>query len=128
MTQKNCILVIDDDAVQRGLVVARLGKRDGHEVLAAPDGPSGIKLAEKKRPDLILLDWMMPGMDGMQVLSALQKQKKTASIPVYMFTAKGMMRDVEVALAQGAQGYFTKPIDLDGLSSRIRSVLASPEA
>lgn len=128
MTQKKRILVIDDDAIQRSLIVARLGKRDGHEVLAAANGASGIKLAMKKQPDLILLDWMMPEMDGMQVLEALQKQKKTAPIPVYMFTAKGMMRDVEIALAGGAEGYFTKPVDLDGLSSRIRSVLASAEA
>ena len=91
--------------------------------MAAANGPSGIKLALKMQPDLILLDWVMPEMDGLQVLAALQKQAKTASIPVYMFTTKGMMGDVEEALAGGAEGYFTKPVDTDELSSRIKSIL-----
>ncbi len=123
MSENVSILVIDDDVTVRGLVQARLGKRDGHEVLAAADGAAGLKIAARKTPDLILLDWMMPGMDGLEVLARLKDQPKTAQIPVYMLTAKGMMADVEKAFALGADGYFTKPIALDQLSQRVRKAL-----
>ncbi len=124
MSDNVSILVIDDDVTVRGLVEARLGGRDGHEVLTAADGASGLKIAASLTPNLILLDWMMPGMDGLEVLARLKEHSKTARIPVYMLTAKGMMADVETAFSLGADGYFTKPISLDQLSQRVGKALA----
>ena len=123
MTEDISVLVIDDDVTIRTMVKFRLGKREGYRVFEAKDGPAGLKIAEKKRPTLILLDWMMPGMDGLEVLKRLKKGGKTSSIPTYMLTAKGKMGDAEKAFAAGADGYFTKPIDLDELSKRIRTRL-----
>ena len=123
MPNKTFILVIDDDITVHGLVKSRLEKRDGLQVLSAEDGPAGLKLAAKKPPSLILLDWMMPGMDGLEVLAQLKEQGKTAWIPVYMLTGKGLMADIEEAFALGADGYFTKPIRLSELSDRVRKAL-----
>ncbi len=122
-SSETSILLIDDDIIVHGLVKSRLEKRDGFKVLSAENGPAGLKLATEESPDLILLDWMMPEMDGMEVLRELKKQANTAAIPVYMLTGKGIMEDVETAFKAGAVGYFTKPIRLSELSGRVRKAL-----
>ena len=114
------VLLIDDEVTLRTMVRHRLEKRDGYTVHLAKNGAKGLKLARKKAPTIILLDWMMPGMSGIEVLQNLRKTPKTASIPVYMLTAKGKMGDAEKAFAAGADGYFTKPIDLKELSESLR--------
>lgn len=124
MANIKTILVIDDDKIQCSIVKARLGTKDGFKVNTAFDGAAGLKIARKKPPDLILLDWMMPELDGLQVLQKLKSNRKTAKIIVFMFTAKNMMGDVEDAMALGAEGYFTKPVDLGLLSTRVREALA----
>lgn len=122
-SSKPSILLIDDDITVHGVVKSRLEKRDGYKVLLAEDGPTGLKLAARNSPDLILLDWMMPEMDGLEVLAELKKKRKTSKIPVYMLTGKGIMKDVETACEAGADGYFTKPIRLTELSERIKKAL-----
>lgn len=124
MRSKVSILVIDDDETVHGLVTYQLANKDGHRVLTAGDGPTGLKIAAGERPSLILLDWMMPGMDGLEVLTRLKERPETAPIPVYMLTAKGMMADVEKAFALGADGYFTKPIALGELGRRVHKALS----
>lgn len=100
----------------------------GFEVYTASDGPAGLELAQSKKLDLILLDWMMPGMNGLEVLSELKHNKKTENIPVFMFTAKGIMDDIEQAFEIGADDYIVKPIDGDELAKRIKVKLAKYEA
>ena len=78
----------------------------------AEDGLTGLELAREKGPDLILLDWMMPGLDGLQVLSELKQDEITKDIPVFMLTAKSMMAEVGRALYEGADDYITKPFDV----------------
>ncbi|MHC4126191.1 MAG: response regulator, partial [Planctomycetota bacterium] len=102
------VLVIDDDNI-----VIELAKHwlyvDGYEVYTAEDGPSGIKAARKYKLDLILLDVVMPGMDGLEVLLNLKQHKKTRNIPVFMLTAQSSLGNMESAFARGADGYITKP-------------------
>ena len=124
MAKRKIILVIDDDKIQCGVVKARLGNKDGFKVETAYSGEAGLKIASKIIPDLILLDWVMPEMDGLQVLKELKSKSRTKEIIVFMFTAKNMMGDLEDAAEVGAEGYFTKPIDLSLLSTRVKETLA----
>ena len=110
MGSQTVIVLVDDEEHIREVLEYNL-KLDGFEVHAASDGPSGLELARTKEPDLILLDWMLPGMDGLQVLSELKADEKTKDIPVFMLTAKSMMTEVGRALYEGADEYITKPFD-----------------
>jgi len=116
------VLLIDDDRIVRELVKHWL-YIDGFEVCTAEDGPSGIKAARKNKPHLILLDIMMPGMDGLEVLFNLKLYKKTRDIPVFMLTAKSSMGDMEAAFAKGADDYITKPFAGKELGKIIKAKL-----
>jgi DNA-binding response OmpR family regulator len=104
------VLVIDDEGDIRRIIELNLCL-DGFKVYTAPDGPSGIKAARKYNPELILLDVMMPGMDGLEVLSLLKWDKALKDIPVIMLTAKSTMGDMDHAFNRRADGYITKPFD-----------------
>jgi DNA-binding response OmpR family regulator len=116
------VLVIDDDNI-----VIELAKHwlyvDGFEVYTAEDGPSGIKAARKYKLDLILLDVVMPGMDGLEVLLNLKQHKKTRNIPVFMLTAQSSLGNMESAFARGADDYITKPFAGKELGEIIRARL-----
>jgi DNA-binding response OmpR family regulator len=116
---KRSILVIDDNRNLRDLLEHQLAIIDGHEVAMAGNGEEGLAIAQQTKPDLILLDWMLPGMDGMEVLKRLQATPATQNIPVYMMTVRGKMRDVETALRDGALDYVTKPVDVQELSRKV---------
>ncbi|MGD2094252.1 MAG: response regulator [Phycisphaerales bacterium] len=116
------VLVIEDEPHIRDILEHNL-KLDGFEVYAAEDGPAGLELVHEKSPRLILLDWMMPGMDGLEVLSRLKSDKKTEHIPVFMLTAKGSMYDLGQALYKGADDYITKPFDPTELGKIVREKL-----
>jgi DNA-binding response OmpR family regulator len=103
------VLVIDDDNIVRELAKHWLYV-DGFEVYTAEDGPSGIKSAREYKPNLILLDVVMPGMDGLEVLLNLKRHKKTRNIPVFMLTALNSLGNMESAFGRGADGYITKPL------------------
>lgn len=120
MSKHQTILIIDDDATTRAVLEARLGDRDGYQFFKSDCGPKGVKLAEKHNPHLILLDWVMPKVSGLETIKLLKANKKTKHIPVYMLTARNKMEDAERALALGAAGYFTKPIAIGSLSARVR--------
>ena len=114
------ILIAEDDPISRRVLEVNLLEW-GYEVMVASDGSEAWEIIQQhESPSLIISDWMMPGMSGIEVLQNLRKTPKTASIPVYMLTAKGKMGDAEKAFAAGADGYFTKPIDLKELSERLR--------
>ena len=113
------ILVVDDDPNVVELVRLYL-ERDGHEVLIANDGVAGLELAREELPDLIVLDLMMPRMDGMEVCRTLRQR---SSVPVVMLTAMVEEDDRLAGLDLGADDYVTKPFSPRELAARVRSVL-----
>ncbi|MFK5986727.1 MAG: response regulator [Pseudomonadota bacterium] len=120
---KSSILIIDDDASIGFLTKARLSKHDNYDVVVAHNGLEGIKLVNNKKPDLILLDWEMPGINGIEVLKQIKKQSETSNIPVVMLTGKNLVGEIEDAFKAGADAYITKPIDLKKLSEKVKSFL-----
>jgi two-component system phosphate regulon response regulator PhoB len=118
MNEHMTVLVVEDEAHIRRVLEYNL-KLDGFVVYLAEDGAAGLKLALEKRPDVILLDWLMPLMNGLQVLAELKNDSKTEDIPVFMLTAKGMLSDVTQALDMGADDYITKPFNPTQLGKTI---------
>lgn len=116
------ILVIEDEKHIQNILEYNL-RLDGFEVYIADDGPKGLELARDVKPDVILLDWMLPEMDGLEVLSELKKDARTKNIPVFMLTAKAMKQDYAQALQQGADDYIAKPFDPVNLGKTIRDKL-----
>ena len=119
MSKPISILVVEDEEHIRKILEYNL-KLDGFEVHLAENGQMGLELAREKKPDVILLDWMMPEMDGLEVVSQLKQDKTTENIPIFMLTAKGMMVDVGQALCEGADDYITKPFDPMQLGKTIK--------
>lgn len=113
------ILVVDDEQSIIDLVTAYL-RREGWEVYAAMDGPSGLKAARAFRPDLIVLDVMLPGMDGIELLTRLRRESDAY---VIMLTAKSEETDKIVGLSVGADDYLTKPFSPRELVARIKAAL-----
>ena len=124
MAVKGKVLIVDDDDTTLVMLKVRLEKVDGYQVELASNGKQGVELAVEKNPNLILLDWDMPIMTGVEALKELQLQRKTAEIPVIMLTARGKMADVEMALALGAVDYVTKPVDFTELSRKLDRYVA----
>ena len=122
MSERIPVLVVEDEEHIRNILEYNL-KLDGFDVYQAEDGPKGLELARKKKPDVILLDWMMPEMDGLEVLSELKHNKKTSRIPVFMLTAKGTVGDMDRAFDIGADDYITKPFDPMQLGKTIKKKL-----
>ena len=116
------VLVIDDDVSWRKVLEYNL-HLDGFEVYTAADGSSGIEAALKHKPSLILLDVMMPDMDGLEVLSTLKHNPRTSRIPVIMLTAKNAVGDIDQAFDIGADDYITKPFDGKKLGKTIKEKL-----
>ena len=114
------VLAIDDDEIVRKALKHSL-KLYGFEVYLAENGLTGINLAQEKRPTFILLDWIMPEMDGLEVLSELKHNKRTEDIPVFMLTDKGMIGDLDQAFEIGADDYITKPSDLAQLGKIVKT-------
>ncbi len=110
MAKKIPVLVIDDEPCTRAMLEHHL-QAAGFQVHLAADGHSGIAKARKIRPGLVILDLVMPEMDGMEVLMNLKWNKKTADIPVFMLTSKKSPEDMDRALATRADDYLTKPFD-----------------
>jgi len=124
MSEKISVLVVDDEEHIRNILEYNL-ELHGFKVYQAEDGPTGLELAREKKPGMILLDWMLPGMDGLQVLEKLKADQRTRSIPVIMVTVKRMVSDVGNALLRGADDYIVKPFDPEELSQMIRRKLES---
>ena len=124
MNRRFSVLLIEDEEHIRTIVEYNL-KMDGIEVYLAEDGPTGLDIATTKEPDVILLDWMLPGMDGLKVLEKLKADQRTKSIPVIMLTVKRMMRDVGKALYAGADDYIVKPFEAEELGEVLRHKLES---
>jgi len=113
------ILIVDDDPNIRELVKYNL-TLDGFIVSIAENGQQGLDCIRKGNIDLVLLDVMMPELDGLQVLSELKGSSLTSSLPVFMLTAKGMVSDMERAYKIGADDYIAKPFDPEELGKKIQ--------
>ena len=116
------ILLIDDEPDLVSLVRFNL-EREGYRVRAAADGAAGYEAAKRDLPDLILLDLMLPGMDGLEVCRRLRAESRTARIPIIMLTAKGGEADRVVGLEMGADDYVAKPFSPRELVARVKAVL-----
>jgi DNA-binding response OmpR family regulator len=116
------VLVIDDEAPIRLLCRVNL-EAERMEVLEAPDGPSGLELARRASPDVVLLDVMMPGLDGWRVAEELLEDPLTAGIPVVFLTARADLRDRARGMDLGGLDYITKPFNPVELASLVRSVV-----
>ena len=127
MMAKTRILIVDDEADIRELVRLNLA-REGYEILDCESGEQALSLSRSKDPDLIVLDLMLPGIDGMQVCQRLKADPKTARIPVVMLTAKGEEADVVAGLEVGADDYVAKPFSGKVLAARVRRLLRKATA
>jgi DNA-binding response OmpR family regulator len=116
----NRILIIEDELPMRTALQDCL-QSEGYRVLTAADGESGLERAVNEKPDLILLDVMMPRLDGFAVASELRKLGQ--AVPILMLTAKGMVQDRVAGLDAGADDYLVKPFSLDELLARVRAIL-----
>ena len=117
------VLVIDDEGPIRLLCRVNL-EAAGMEVREADDGPSGVEAARGERPDVILLDVMMPGMDGWEVFGELLKDEETAGIPVVFLTARAELRDQARGLELGGVDYVTKPFNPLDLAPLVDDLLS----
>ncbi len=122
MSEKKKILVIDDEPSILYVVINRL-QASGYTVVTAYDGFNGLETLEKENVDLILLDIMMPKMDGFQFLKELKKVKKGNKVPVIMFSAKVQDEDVRKAKDLGASDFISKPFTPDILLEKIKNAL-----
>jgi CheY-like chemotaxis protein len=118
------VLVCDDEPVLRMLVRATLDQGD-YTVVEACDGDEALARTHSEQPDLILLDMMMPGRSGSDVLRALRADPATADTPVIMLTARAQASDREAMNLAGADHYLTKPFSPDGLAALVEEVLGS---
>jgi DNA-binding response OmpR family regulator len=116
------ILVVDDEAVLADTIAYNL-EQEGYQVIIAADGTSALSAVDSEHPDLIVLDLMLPGIDGLEVCRQLRREDKTATVPIIMLTAKSDEIDKVVGLEVGADDYVTKPFGRRELLARVRALL-----
>jgi len=125
-TSKKRVLVIDDDPSLMRLLHIRLEMHENVEVIEATDGKSGLVQADTHKPDLIILDWMLPDIQGIEVLAQLKLGHNTKNTPILMLSGKNMVGNIEDAFDLGAEAYMTKPVSLQKLGEKVRSLLDPP--
>ena len=123
MAPARTIAVVEDEAVIADAVAARL-RGEGFEVAVAGDGPGAVELCRRLRPDAVVLDLMLPGLEGIEVCRQIQQQRP---VPVLMLTARDAETDVLVGLGVGADDYMTKPFSMRELVARLRALLRHAE-
>jgi two-component system, cell cycle response regulator DivK len=116
------ILLVEDNDLNRDMLSRRLSRR-GYEVQVSVDGAQGIEMARSLRPDLILMDLDLPGIDGLEATRRLKAETDTREIPVVALTANAMAGDRERALAAGCDDYDSKPVDVTRLLDKIQALL-----
>jgi sigma-B regulation protein RsbU (phosphoserine phosphatase) len=114
------ILLVDDDRIHSRLLQARL-QREGYGVTMAPSGPEGIELARRHRPVVVLCDWLMEGMDGVEVCQAFRADPALASTYFILLTSRSRVEDRVLGLDSGADDFLSKPVDQEELLARVRS-------
>jgi DNA-binding response OmpR family regulator len=116
------ILIVEDDADIRELTAFKL-TLEGHEVHVEADGEAGLAATRELMPDLIVLDWMMPKLTGLEVCQTLRADPATASLPIILLTAKAQEADIQRGFAAGADDYISKPFSPPELASRVTALL-----
>jgi two-component system alkaline phosphatase synthesis response regulator PhoP len=124
--QKAKILIVDDSATM--LIMEELLLRSKYEVLKATGGPQALRVAAEERPNLILLDVVMPDMDGLETCRLLRAMEATKATPIIMVTTRGEQKTLQAAYANGATDYVTKPINQKDLLGKIAHHLAGASA
>ena len=119
---KETILIVDDEEDILELIKFNL-KSEGYNILQAMTGEEAIKIAKQSSPDLMVLDLMLPGIDGLEVTRYLKNNEATTDIPIVMLTAKGEESDIVTGLELGANDYMSKPFSPRELTARIRAIL-----
>ena len=119
------LLLVEDDP-EMGIVTRAALKRAGFAVTLASNGPDAIAAAQRDGPEVILLDWMMPDMDGPEVCRRLKADPATSGIPVIFLTARSQQAELDLGLSLGAIGYITKPYDAPTLGAQIKTLLQRP--
>ena len=117
------ILLVDDDPDIREMLTFKL-RNAGFEPFSEADGDSGLAAARELRPDLLLLDWMMPGLTGPEVCQRLREDLETADMPIVLLTARAQEADVQLGFATGADDYISKPFSPRELVDRVNALLA----
>ncbi|HDS16138.1 MAG TPA: response regulator [Proteobacteria bacterium] len=120
------IVVVEDETDIREVLAYNL-EREGYQVATASDGEHGVQLIRELLPDLVLLDLMLPGLDGLQVCKRVKNEEQTHDIPIIMVSAKGEESDIVLGLELGADDYITKPFSTRELLARINAVLRRRE-
>jgi two-component system, cell cycle response regulator DivK len=118
------LLLVEDNEMNRD-AISRLLERRGFMVLTAEDGEQGVLFCREFLPDLVLMDLGLPGIDGFEATRQIKADPRTASIPVVALTARALTSDREAALAAGCEDYDTKPVDLDRLIGKVRTLLGN---
>lgn len=118
------IMIVDDSPTEVHVLQTMLSK-NGHEVIVATSGEEGVEMAKTEMPDLVLMDVVMPGMNGFQATRQLSKNTETAAIPVIMVTTKDQETDKVWAMRQGAKDYIVKPVQEKALIERVNMVLSA---
>ena len=118
------ILLIEDSPTDTA-VLTRMLERHGHQVLASASAEDGIELCKRELPDVVLMDLVLPGMNGFQATRALSREPSTKDIPVLIVSTKGMDTDRAWGMRQGARDYIVKPPSEDALIARIQQLLGS---
>ena len=121
------ILIVEDNEMNRDLLSRRLSKK-GYEITVAMDGLEGVAAAGSQRPDLILMDVGLPGIDGHEATRRIRAQPELAAIPIIALTAHAMSDDRAKALDAGCDDYDTKPVDLPRLLGKVEALLARAAA
>lgn len=122
LSGESCILIVEDEPAQLEMLAYNVAA-EGFRVLKAPDGEEGVLLAEEEQPDLIILDWMLPNISGIEVCRQIKRKPQTRSIPIIMLTARGQEEDRVRGLDTGADDYVVKPYSVSELMARVRAIL-----
>ena len=117
------ILIVDDEADIRDILRIRLANHPGFRILEAANGSDALELTRQQRPDLIILDWLMPGFNGMEVLKALRESPELTTIPVIMMTVKSELSAQAQGQAMGVVAYLIKPFDAARLMETVQKAL-----
>lgn len=116
------MIVEDDPSFSRA--INHIVEKEGYNVITASNGMTGLRMAKEENPDLLILDVMLPGLDGFEICSRLRQDPPTAGLPIIMLSAKGQEADKTTGLKVGANEYLTKPVDRTLLLEKVTSLLA----